>query len=111
MAREKTEKIISAELRKAASNPELQYHLASVTHPALKHDPNGCSTALNSLPYAAVTEADILPAGIKTGQDLQNNQSVMEDIGAEVDIPVVQSLGMSSEHAYSSMSKVPAGKR
>ena len=33
-AREKTEKIINAELMKAANNPELQGHLASVTQSA-----------------------------------------------------------------------------
>jgi histone demethylase JARID1 len=33
-AREKTEKIINAELLKAANNPELQGHLASVTQSA-----------------------------------------------------------------------------
>lgn len=33
-AREKTEKIIHAELQKAASNPELQGHLQSVQHSA-----------------------------------------------------------------------------
>ena len=37
-AREKTEKIISAELMKAASNPELQGHLQSVQQSAFRYD-------------------------------------------------------------------------
>ena len=40
-AREKTEKIINAELLKAANNPELQGHLASVTHSAFSRNGAG----------------------------------------------------------------------
>nr|KAG5711307.1 hypothetical protein BaRGS_006004 [Batillaria attramentaria] len=112
-AREKTEKIISAELRKAASNPELQGHLASVTQSAFGRSQN--STATNGVRTngSASPHGDEQPSSpLGPGDDGESNQadgeSVAEDIGAEVDIPVVPSLGMSSEHAYSSVSKMAA---
>jgi histone demethylase JARID1 len=109
-AREKTEKIISAELRKAASNPELQGHLASVTQSAFGRPhpppppplpaqrPNGTTS-----PHP---QEDSNQEGEGGHDSHDDNESLAEDIGAEVDIPVLPSLGMSSEHAYSSVSKM-----
>ncbi|XP_076469736.1 lysine-specific demethylase 5A-like isoform X2 [Babylonia areolata] len=110
VAREKTEKIISAELRKAASNPELQGHLASVTQSAFGHSPsNGsCGTATNGSMSPLDEDVSLSPLGARSGlgSSRHDDESLAEDIGAEVDIPVMASLGMSSEHAYSSVSKM-----
>ena len=115
-AREKTEKIISAELRKAASNPELQGHLASVTQSAFGRSQtsatNGARPDGNASPHA--DDPSVSPGRTGVGVGLESpvgeEQSMAEDIGAEVDIHVVPSLGMSSEHAYSSVSKLSASE-
>ena len=115
-AREKTEKIISAELRKAASNPELQGHLASVTQSAFGRTQNSISNSrANGNNVASPCHDDsstspMGPGGGGTESPRGDGESLAEDIGAEVDIPVVPSLGMSSEHAYSSVSKVVASE-
>ncbi|XP_076448659.1 lysine-specific demethylase 5A-like [Babylonia areolata] len=116
-AREKTEKIISAELRKAASNPELQGHLASVTQSAFGRLQGLTNSSLKSSGggEASPCQEDPLAAGLgmvektEPPSQAEGGDSVTEDIGAEVDIPVVvPSLGTSSEHAYSSVSKQAA---
>ncbi|KAK3776769.1 hypothetical protein RRG08_058519 [Elysia crispata] len=149
-AREKTEKIIHAELQKAANNPELQPHLASVTQSAFgNRDHSGCGSQfgengvegtgvfqggmsakhqlqhlLGKQQQDASREAGVgvnmdgplspgLPGGISNGGDLSPPPQALvpapnpmsQDIGAEIDIPAVTTLGMSSEHAYSSVSK------
>ncbi|KAK7101928.1 hypothetical protein V1264_020234 [Littorina saxatilis] len=112
-AREKTEKIISAELRKAASNPELQGHLASVTQSAFGRAQiaaaNGIRTNGSASPREDDSSTSPHPGGKGEAESPKpDGESLADDIGAEVDIPVVPSLGMSSEHAYSSVSKVAA---
>ncbi|BFZ10485.1 hypothetical protein BsWGS_13524 [Bradybaena similaris] len=165
-AREKTEKIINAELQKVANNPELQPHLASVTmsafgnrdissvsllhnHPVTgdgdSRDSNyrygglgshGSLTVISSsaknhkqlLGMSSDTEDGIhrdydssREAGVGVNMDDPASPSgdlsplpqsialtpnpMSHDIGAEIDISSVASLGMSSEHAYSSVSK------
>ena len=110
-AREKTEKIINAELLKAANNPELQGHLASVTHGAFNRTGEG-------LARHGDTGMDI---GDSMSMPLSPPGADEESRGGEEDyqleIEVVSSgensnppaSGM-SEHAYSTMSKLPAGK-
>ncbi|XP_052282476.1 lysine-specific demethylase 5A-like isoform X2 [Dreissena polymorpha] len=109
-AREKTEKIINAELLKAANNPELQGHLASVTHGAFNRTGEG-------LARHGDTGMDI---GDSMSMPLSPPGADEESRGGEEDyqleIEVVSSgensnppaSGM-SEHAYSTMSKLPAG--
>ncbi|GFN77384.1 lysine-specific demethylase 5a [Plakobranchus ocellatus] len=165
-AREKTEKIIHAELQKAANNPELQPHLASVTQSAFgnrdhpgsgsqygdvgesgAYQPQGGMSAKHQLQHLLGKQAT--GAVCKSGGDAQYSSHyqdmsreagvgvnmdgplspgyigasnggdmspppqalvpapnpMSQDIGAEIDIPAVTTLGMSSEHAYSSVSK------
>ncbi|KAH9495294.1 Lysine-specific demethylase 5A [Bulinus truncatus] len=136
-AREKTEKIIHAELQKAANNPELQPHLASVTQSAFGNRENMCllqhtsneDTQASSKHHQAYSEDhsnrdndSSREAGVGVNMDdpvspLPGDMSPLhqtlipapnpmsQDIGAEIDISSVTSLGMSSEHAYSSVSK------
>ncbi|CAG5123004.1 unnamed protein product, partial [Candidula unifasciata] len=167
-AREKTEKIINAELQKVANNPELQPHLASVTMSAFGNRDMSSVSLLQNHPgavdgdsrdghhryggpashggltfiasaarnhkqlfgmssdtedglhkdYDSSREAGVgvnmdRPASPTSGalspplpQSIALTPNPMsQDIGAEIDIPSVASLGMSSEHAYSSMSK------
>ncbi|XP_059161364.1 lysine-specific demethylase 5A-like isoform X2 [Physella acuta] len=132
-AREKTEKIINAELQKAANNPELQPHLASVTQSAFG---NRDSSSMSLLHHGDIDfdrwaakhhhsypeddghrEASIgvnldAPLSPTPGDMSPLSQTLVpapnpmsQDIGAEIDISSVASLGMSSEHAYSSVSK------
>ena len=113
-AREKTEKIISAELRKAASNPELQGHLASVTQSAFACMQNTDTNSDKTNGQDFIHEEDSVdmpePMEEKIDSGLSDSESLADNIGAEVDIPVMPSLGMSSEHAYSSASKLPASE-
>lgn len=141
-AREKTEKIIHAELQKAANNPELQPHLASVTQSAFGNRDHFGETALEGVFQGGMSaknqlqnllgkqqqdasrEAGVgvnmdgplspgVPGGISNGGDMSPPPQALvpapnpmsQDIGAEIDIPAVTTLGMSSEHAYSSVSK------
>lgn len=134
-AREKTEKIINAELQKAANNPELQPHLASVTQSAFgnRDQPWGQgrvesdkkeNATLAQGDWDVSKEAGVgvnmdespLPGGIDSPQSplavplVPAPNPMSQDIGAEIDIPQSSSLGMSSEHAYSSVSKGLASK-
>ena len=162
VAREKTEKIIHAELQKAANNPELQPHLASVTQSAfgnrdlmaqggdhLDHANSGdVGHASNSLAALSTVAKHQLYARGLDGHGMMNSKEfdlsceasvgvnmddpmcphgggdmspvpqplvpapnpMSQDIGAEIDIPSASSLGMSSEHAYSSVSKGVSSK-
>ncbi|XP_013066570.2 lysine-specific demethylase 5A-like isoform X1 [Biomphalaria glabrata] len=138
-AREKTEKIINAELQKAANNPELQPHLASVTQSAFGNRDN---SALSLLQHGGTEDMSMLAKHHQIYADERHNRDfdssreagvgvnmddpvsptpgdmsplhqtlipapnpMSQDIGAEIDISSVSSLGMSSEHAYSSVSK------
>ncbi|KAL8614742.1 hypothetical protein ACOMHN_055300 [Nucella lapillus] len=111
-AREKTEKIISAELRKAASNPELQGHLASVTQSAFGRSQNTAGSGLKTGGDGSLAlEDDPMTLAVRverTESPKLEMDSVTESVGAEVDVPVLPSQGMSSEHAYSSVSKQAA---
>ncbi|KAK3610530.1 hypothetical protein CHS0354_008964 [Potamilus streckersoni] len=101
-AREKTEKIINAELMKAANNPELQGHLASVTHSAFSGN-----QGLGPLRH--------MDSGI--GLDMENSLSIplspqqhpdsesSNDVQMEIEVVSSNHSGM-SEHAYSSASKI-----
>lgn len=161
-AREKTEKIINAELQKVANNPELQSHLASVTLSAFGNRDSSNTSLLQSCPGTAdgdsrdscyshgvasaaknhhqqlgmssdtedgihkdfdssreasvgvnlddplsPTSGDLSP--LPHGMVLASNP-ISQDIGAEIDISSATSLGMSSEHAYSSVSKGVSSK-
>ena len=121
-AREKTEKIISAELMKAASNPELQGHL-QVVHQS------GGSSATSSV---AATAAGSNVMFMDSDSSLHNPPSMEEDTESddtqsEPDTGGPSSLlppssvppgnvspanppVMSAEHAYSSASKSIIGK-
>ena len=86
-AREKTEKIISAELQKAASNPELQPHLQNVS-------PFGVDSDSSQPELEALSPS--LPV----------TPQVEEDTEMEAQSPGMQTgLRMPSEHTYSSASK------
>ena len=103
-AREKTEKIINAELLKAANNPDLQSHLASVTQSAFSGMPNGNT----------MKESNIF------NSDLENSQPSLpppsppsshnSDDNMDVDVIPYRQGTMSSEHAYSSVSRTALGK-
>lgn len=56
-------------------------------------------------PNSEEQAASPLGPGAESASPRGAGDSMADDIGAEVDIPVVASLGMSSEHAYSSVSK------
>ena len=118
-AREKTEKIINAELQKAASNPELQGHLQSVQHSAFTVNGNG--NTVNGNVIMDTTDTNNLVTGVPP-------------VAAEQEVPLVSSVGMvsptpsddttqsevesdslqmavgMSEHAYSSASKPSLSK-
>lgn len=115
-AREKTEKIINAELLKAANNPELQGHLASVTHGAFNRSGPGERESLArhgdsgmGMDIGDSMSMPLSPPGV--GEESRGGE---EDY--QLEIEVVSSgensnppaSGM-SEHAYSTMSKLPAG--
>ncbi|XP_012946958.1 lysine-specific demethylase 5A isoform X2 [Aplysia californica] len=158
-AREKTEKIIHAELQKAANNPELQPHLASVTQSAfgnrgdsmpgehidmmtngdaghVGHASNGLAVLTSAAKQQLLGGRNSDGHGVMNGKDFDSSKEasvgvnmddplspnggdlsplpqplvpapnpMSQDIGAEIDIPSATSLGMSSEHAYSSVSK------
>ncbi len=92
-AREKTEKIISAELLKAASNPDLQGHLQSVTQSAF-----GGGSMTMVLPE--------LELPIQTPP----SPATSEDTQSETEPQQQATGGMSSEHAYSTASKPNTGR-
>ncbi|KAL5014006.1 hypothetical protein ScPMuIL_008276 [Solemya velum] len=98
-AREKTEKIINAELIKAANNPELQGHLASVTQSAF----GGGQTSIQKIDSGtySMDSDNSLPFPLSP-QSSQNS----DDIQMEVEVVSSNNnhTGM-SEHAYSSASK------
>jgi len=85
-AREKTEKIISAELMKAANNPELQGHLQSVTQSAFGGSSQGGGEESENVPLVQPPS----PASLDDSLSSTDGQQ----LGGGV-----------SEHAYSSMSK------
>ncbi|KAK6176380.1 hypothetical protein SNE40_014678 [Patella caerulea] len=102
-AREKTEKIINAELMKAASNPDLQDHLASVTQSAF----SGMNTVATmsregtmSSVYGVTVDTDSSQSSIQMSP--QSSQ-MSDDLPGEVEATIPS--GMTSEHAYSSVSK------
>ena len=104
-ARQKTERIISAELQKAASNPELQTHLASVTQNLHKTDSNSEVDGELTVLAPDVTDIDQSPLSPVISPP---TTPTSEDTQSDSDQPSL-ALGMSSEHAYSSASKSATG--
>ncbi|XP_070558275.1 LOW QUALITY PROTEIN: lysine-specific demethylase 5A-like [Ptychodera flava] len=126
-AREKTEKIINAELKKAASNPELQEHLQSVTHNAFSggDSPVHPSSILHGMPPVP-TNPEALQGTSSSSTSSSSSGSIKEDTHTPVfsnsadvtskeptnvvvgggDASSTQPpVAFSSEHAYSSASK------
>lgn len=111
-AREKTEKIINAELMKAANNPELQGHLASVTQSAF----SGNSTAPPKHSESNISLDLDPPVPMPLSMVSEDSQTGDDDY--QLEIEVVSSGGDAgggggnppttgmSEHAYSSVSKL-----
>ena len=106
-AREKTEKIINAELMKAANNPELQGHLASVTQSAFG------GSGVSSVPLKQIDQGNFstdsensftLPMSPDTSQNSDDIQMEVEVMSTATPTHTSLSNGV-SEHAYSSMSK------
>ncbi|XP_067685038.1 lysine-specific demethylase 5A-like isoform X3 [Haliotis asinina] len=98
-AREKTEKIINAELLKAANNPELQSHLASVTQSAFSGVQNGTpQREINLFSVDIDSSQSSIPMSPQSSQ-------TSDDISTDIDTIPVTHGSMSSEHAYSSVSK------
>ncbi|XP_060607947.1 lysine-specific demethylase 5A-like isoform X1 [Ruditapes philippinarum] len=113
-AREKTEKIINAELMKAANNPELQGHLASVTQNAFSGNGNVPPRVTDS--GIGMDLESSLPMPLSPPVVNEDSQGGEEDY--QLEIEVVSSgensnsnppPGGMSEHAYSSMSKLNPG--
>lgn len=100
-AREKTEKIINAELLKAANNPELQGHLASVTQSAFGGSSSSVTSLKNSEPEPFGMESENSFSLPLSPPSLSQNS---DDIQMEVEVVSTSMTGM-SEHAYSSASK------
>jgi len=98
-AREKTEKIINAELMKAACNPELHDHLQIVTPVAFGVQGSGDGPEKPNQTTASQStsgdEKKTAEANVETTEDLE----------------IQQTLGTSSEHAYSTVCKTGAGKQ
>lgn len=92
-AREKTEKIINAELMKAASNPELQGHMHSVTQSAF----GGAPTTPQVSPDQEVPSMLPVPLSPSTSDDTTSETETAQVL-----------VGM-SEHAYSTASKPNPG--
>ncbi|XP_061178889.1 lysine-specific demethylase 5A-like isoform X2 [Saccostrea echinata] len=95
-AREKTEKIINAELMKAANNPELQGHLASVTQSAF----GGTSGVINGKQM----DSGFLDSENSMSPPMSPEQN-SDDIQMEVEISSSTNHTGMSEHAYSTASK------
>lgn len=103
-AREKTEKIINAELLKAANNPELQSHLASVTQSAFSGVQNGTpQREINLFSVDIDSSQSSIPMSPQSSQ-------TSDDISTDIDTIPVSHGSMSSEHAYSSVSKAASSK-
>lgn len=102
-AREKTEKIINAELMKAANNPDLQGHLASVTHSAFSGVQNA-NLVKGESSLSSVDSENSQSMQLPSSPPSQPDEAVLEpDAAANLS-------GMSMEHAYSSVSKNSQGK-
>lgn len=120
-AREKTEKIISAELQKAAANPDLQGHLPSFQQSAF----NRVVSSVSSSPHQAMdyddeetdSDEDIREtygydmkdtASVKSSSSLEPNLFCDEEIpikSEEVVTHMWTAPSFCAEHAYSSASK------
>ncbi len=117
-AREKTEKIINAELQKAASNPELQGHLHSVQQSAFTGSGNTLNgnvvvdtladtTVVNSVPpVAAEQDVSLVQPLITAPSPVQSDDTTLSEVESDSQ---QMSAGM-SEHAYSSASKSSLGR-
>ncbi|XP_064633580.1 lysine-specific demethylase 5A-like isoform X2 [Lineus longissimus] len=118
-AREKTEKIINAELLKAANNPELQGHLQTVTQSAFSGSGLPVQPSLIETPVPTPTSTlpvvplSPIPAVVNQSSIIMDTETtpmqvdVPCEVQQEVEIPPppLVSNAMSSEHAYSSASK------
>lgn len=114
-AREKTEKIINAELLKAANNPELQGHLASVTQSAFsrngdmppKHSDSGIGMDLESTLPMPLSPPVV---GEEGGAGEEDYQLEIEVVSSGENSNSNPPTGGMSEHAYSTVSKVNPGQ-
>lgn len=105
-AREKTEKIINAELLKAANNPELQGHLASVTQSAF-----GGSSSSVSVKHSDSGNFSLdLDNSFSMPLSPQSLSQNSDDIQMEVEVVSTTNHAGMSEHAYSSASKSSSSK-
>uniref|UniRef100_A0A8C0E701 [histone H3]-trimethyl-L-lysine(4) demethylase n=1 Tax=Balaenoptera musculus TaxID=9771 RepID=A0A8C0E701_BALMU len=120
-AREKTEKIISAELQKAAANPDLQGHLPSFQQSAF----NRVASSVSSSPRQTVdyddeetdSDADIREAygyDTKDTASVKSSSSLEPSLFCDEEIPIKSeevvthmwtAPSFCAEHAYSSASK------
>ncbi|XP_077979102.1 lysine-specific demethylase 5A-like [Glandiceps talaboti] len=124
-AREKTEKIITAELKKAASNPELQEHLQTVTHnafsggdspvhpssilhgmPPVPTNPEALQSTNNSEEKAVVKMSSVVIENTEQQSPLQQTIVIKQE-ELTGDMSQQSPIVFSSEHAYSSASKTP----
>ncbi|XP_064606539.1 lysine-specific demethylase 5A-like isoform X1 [Liolophura sinensis] len=101
-AREKTEKIINAELMKAANNPDLQGHLASVTHSAFSGVQNA-NLVKGESSLSSVDSENSQSMQLPPSPPSQPDEAILEPD------PAANLSGMSMEHAYSSVSKNSQG--
>jgi len=115
-AREKTEKIINAELLKAANNPELQGHLASVTQSAFsrngdvvppKHSDSGIGMDLESALSMPLSPPVV---GEEATGGEEDYQLEIEVVSSGENSNSNPPTGGMSEHAYSTVSKVNQSK-
>ena len=99
-AREKTEKIINAELLKAASNPDLQGHLQSVAF--------GGIVAMET----AQSQAGEMDAETAPPPEVAASPATSEEMGEGADGKAATGTvtGMASEHTYSTVSKVNSSR-
>lgn len=112
-AKAKTERIISAELKKAARKPELQERVESITA-MVAESSNGVhqDSILHGMPPVPTKSEGMRPDEEEEQVDMDMGVSITMDVSSDdvgVDVPSVMSSGMdtgfASEHAYSAASK------
>ncbi|XP_030827948.1 lysine-specific demethylase 5A isoform X2 [Strongylocentrotus purpuratus] len=112
-AKAKTERIISAELKKAARKPELQERVESITA-MVAESSNGVhhDSILHGMPPVPTKSEGMRRDEEEEQVDMDMGVSITMDVSSDdvgVDVPSVMSSGMdtgfASEHAYSAASK------
>ena len=117
-AREKTERIISAELKKAAKKPELQDHVQSMSQNAFSSSSTSApppevihkSSILHGMPPVPTNlgvTVEVGDSGDNLDIDLEHHNGAEEEVQtSHGDAPVEHAYSAApSEHAYSSVSK------